>query len=283
MAAPQQTGDQEIGFCEVGGGRRVAIAVCGAGPPLVLPSWWVSNVEANWGQPRFRAFVAGLAQRHRVIRYDRLGSGLSDRRADDEAATFDAELRTLEAVVEQAVPGGAPVDLLGISYGGCLAIAYADHHPRRVRRLVTFGAYAHGEEVAPPEVRAALLAMVRAHWGLGARVLTQVWLPDAGEDERRELTAYQRSAADPATAADLLALAYDADVRAACARLRLPTLVLHRRDDRAAPLACGRELAALIPGARLLPLDGGAHPPWHGRAAAVVEATLAFLTAAAEQ
>jgi DNA-binding CsgD family transcriptional regulator len=91
------------------------------------------------------------------------------------------------------------------------------------------------------------------------------------------MTDYQRTAADPDTAAALLALAYELDVRDAVARLRLPVLVLHRRDDRAAPFERGSELAALIPGARLLPLDGSAHPPWHGHAGSVVEAVLAFL------
>jgi DNA-binding CsgD family transcriptional regulator len=108
-------------------------------------------------------------------------------------------------------------------------------------------------------------------------VLTEVWLPGADAAERAELTEYQRTAADPEAAAALLALAYDLDVRAGAERLRLPVLVLHRRGDRAAPFERASELTALIPGARLLPLDGSAHVPWHGHAAPVVEAALAFL------
>jgi pimeloyl-ACP methyl ester carboxylesterase/DNA-binding CsgD family transcriptional regulator len=266
--------DQEIRFCRVDG-ARVAVATAGSGPPLVLPGWWVSNLEANWRSERFRAFVGGLARERTVIRYDRVGTGLSDRARPSAAMTLAFELRTLEAVADTLAL--ERFDLLGISYGGGVAATYAERHPDRVGRLVCFGAYARGADLAPPAVRASVLDMIRAHWGLGSRVLSEVWLPGADAAERAELTEYQRSAADPETAAALLALAYDLDVSDAVTRLRLPVLVLHRRDDRAAPFERGSELAALIDGARLLPLDGSAHPPWHGHAGSVVEATLAFL------
>ena len=210
-----------------------------------------------------------------MVRYDRLGTGLSDRERPPERLTLAWELRTLAAVVDAL--GLDRFDLLGVSYGGAVAAAYAAGHPARVRRLVTFGAYARGADVAPAAVRDSVLGMVRAHWGLGSRMLADVWLPGADAEERAELTEYQRSAATPEMAAALLELAYAIDARASFAALRLPALVLHRRGDRAAPFRLGAELAALVPGARLLPLDGGAHPPWHGHAASVVEPALAFL------
>jgi pimeloyl-ACP methyl ester carboxylesterase/DNA-binding CsgD family transcriptional regulator len=270
---------QEITFCSVDG-ARIATASVGSGPPLVLPGWWVSNVEADWRSPRFRAFVRGLARRHTVIRYDRLGSGSSDRDRPDALMSLDFEVRTLEAVL--APLGDEPVALLGISYGGGVCAAFAQRHPERVRRLVTFGAYADGSALAPADVRASLLATVRAHRDLGSRMLADVWLPDADAHERAEMTDSQRAAATPEMAAALLALAYELDARAAFAQLGAPTLVLHRRGDRAAPLSAGRELAALVPGARLLTLEGSAHPPWHGHVASVVEPTLAFLAAGDE-
>jgi pimeloyl-ACP methyl ester carboxylesterase/DNA-binding CsgD family transcriptional regulator len=266
--------DQEIRFCAVDG-ARVAVATAGSGPPLVLPGWWVSNLEANWRSERFRAFVGGLARERTVVRYDRVGTGLSDRARPATAMTLAFELATLEAVTDALEL--ARFDLLGVSYGGGVAATYAERHPDRVGRLVCFGAYARGADLAPPAVRASVLDMIRAHWGLGSRVLSEVWLPGADAAERAEMTEYQRTAADADTAAALLALAYDLDARDSIARLRLPALILHRRGDRAAPFERGSELAALIPGARLLPLDGSAHPPWHGHAASVVEATLAFL------
>ena len=270
---------QEIRFRSVDG-ARIASATTGDGPPLVLPAWWVSNIEADWRSSRFRAFVAGLSRGRTVIRYDRLGSGLSDRERPPELMSLDFEVRTLEAVLEPL--GDAPVDLLGVSYGGGVCAAFAERNPERVRRVVTFGAYAHGRDVAPPEVRASLLGMVRTHWGLGSRMLADVWLPDGDAAERMEMTDYQRAAATPEMAAALLELAYELDARASFERLRAPALILHRRGDRAAPFRLARELAALVPGARLLPLDGSAHPPWHGHVASVVEPALAFLAAGHE-
>jgi pimeloyl-ACP methyl ester carboxylesterase/DNA-binding CsgD family transcriptional regulator len=270
---------QEIRFCSVDG-ARIATASVGDGPPLVLPGWWVSNVEADWRMPRFRAFVAGLARNRTVIRYDRLGSGLSDRERPAELMTLEFEVRTLEAVLDSLAAG--TLDVLGVSYGGGVCAAFAERHPERVRRLVTFGAYARGVDVAPPEVRASLLAMVHAHWGLGSRMLADVWLPEGDSTERAEMTDYQRAAATPEMAAALLELAYALDARASFERVRAPTLVVHRRGDRAAPFRLGRELAALVPGARLLALEGSAHPPWHGHVASVVEPARAFLAAGDE-
>jgi pimeloyl-ACP methyl ester carboxylesterase/DNA-binding CsgD family transcriptional regulator len=261
-------------------GARIATATTGEGPPLVLPGWWVSNVEADWRSARFRAFVGGLSRTRTVIRYDRLGSGLSDRERPAGLMSLDFEVRTLEAVLEPL--GEAPVDLLGVSYGGGVCAAFAARHPERVRRVVTFGAYARGADVAPPEVRASLLGMVRTHWGLGSRMLADIWLPDGDPGERTEMTDYQRAAATPEMAAALLELAYELDARASFEPLAAPALILHRRGDRAAPFRLARELAALVPGARLLPLDGSAHPPWHGHVASVVEPALAFLGAGDE-
>jgi pimeloyl-ACP methyl ester carboxylesterase/DNA-binding CsgD family transcriptional regulator len=277
--APAVTLAQEIRFRALDG-ARIATASTGDGPPLVLPGWWVSNVEADWRSPRFRAFVGGLSRARTVIRYDRLGSGLSDRERPPELMSLDFEVRTLEAVLEPF--GDAPVDMLGISYGGAVCAAFAARHPERVRRVVTFGAYAGGAGVAPPDVRASLLGMVRTHWGLGSRILADVWLPDGDAAERMEMTDYQRAAATPEMAAALLQLAYELDARECFEKLRAPLLILHRRGDRAAPFRLARELAALVPGARLLPLDGSAHPPWHGHVASVVEPALAFLAAGHE-
>jgi pimeloyl-ACP methyl ester carboxylesterase/DNA-binding CsgD family transcriptional regulator len=267
---------QEILFCTVDG-ARIATAAVGEGPPLVLPGWWVSNVEADWSGARFRAFVAGLARGRTVIRYDRLGSGLSDRDRPAELMSLEFELRTLDAVLGAHVL--ERVDLFGVSYGGGICAAYADRHAERVRRLVTFGAYARGADVAPADVRASVVAMVRAHWGLGSRMLADVWLPDSDAEERAEMAEHQRAAATPGMAAALLELAYELDVRECFERLRVPALVLHRRRDRAAPFRLGRELAALVAGARLLALNGSAHPPWHGHVASVIEPALAFLAA----
>jgi pimeloyl-ACP methyl ester carboxylesterase/DNA-binding CsgD family transcriptional regulator len=268
------TADQEIRFCDVDG-ARVAVATVGSGPPLVLPAWWTSHVEVDWRGARFRAFVQALARDHTVIRYDRLGTGLSDRDIDTREVTLDTEVRTLDAVV-QSVSADA-VDLWGMSCGGSLAIAYAASRPERVDRMVLYGTYALGTQLGPQAVRESMLGVVRAHWGLGARMLAELFLPEGDADARLAFADVQRAAATPAAAADLLDLVYRLDVRAYLTEVSAPTVVVHRRDDRAVQFPNGVEVASRIPGARFVALDGRSHLAWEGDPRPLVETTLAFL------
>jgi pimeloyl-ACP methyl ester carboxylesterase/DNA-binding CsgD family transcriptional regulator len=266
--------EQEIRFCAVGP-ARVALATCGSGPPIVFPSWWASHVEQDWGWEDFRAFVQRLARDHTVVRYDRLGTGLSDRDRPADRSPVDLEVQTLTAVLDEL--GAGPTDLFGMSCGGCIALAFAAAAPERARHLVLYGSYADGSGIAPPEARDSMLALVRAHWGMGSRMLAEMFAPNASPEVRRRIVDFQRASASAEMAARLLELVYAFDVRADAERVRVPTLVLHRRGDRAVPFALGRELAARVAGARFLPLDGSNHAPWMGQSSAVLETTLAFL------
>ena len=258
-------------------GSRVAFAVSGDGPPLVAAAWWVSHLELDWRDEAFRSFWASTAAGHALVRYDHPGTGMSDREVDPAASTLDDEVALLGAVVDEL--GVERVSLLGGSSGSSAAIAYAARFPERVDRLLLYGAFAHGAAIAPPEVRDALAGAVRAHWGLGSRLLADVFVGGEDAEARRRFARHQRASAHAATAAALLELAYRTDVRPLLGRVRAPTLVVHRRGDRAMPFAQGRELAARLPDARLVALDGDLHPPWLGDSAAVVRAVNAFLDA----
>ena len=266
--------EQEIRFCAVDG-ARVAYATVGQGPALVLPALWISHLELEWRSAEFRAFVTALARDRTVVRYDRLGTGLSDRDTANLEFGLEAELRTLQAVADAA--GAQELSLLGISLGGCTAAAFAARHPERVRCLALVGAFANGATIAPAPLREALVATVRAHWGAGSRALSDIWLPGADADTREHFAALQRASAGADVAAALLESAYRADVRDVLPGVGAPALVLHRREDRAMPFAAGRELAALLPDARLVALDGELHPPWLGDRDTVLAALLAFL------
>jgi pimeloyl-ACP methyl ester carboxylesterase/DNA-binding CsgD family transcriptional regulator len=168
-------------------------------------------------------------------------------------------------------------DLLGISLGAPVSVAFAARFPERVDRLILYGGFADGRQIASPDVRAALLDLIRAHWGLGSEVLADIFLPD-GDTATKELFArLQREAATTQSAVEVLAQCYEIDVRGVLPLVAAPTLVLHRRDDRAIPYRAGRELAAGIPDARLVSLAGRSHFPFVGDAAAVVRAVLEFL------
>jgi pimeloyl-ACP methyl ester carboxylesterase/DNA-binding CsgD family transcriptional regulator len=252
------------------GGRRVAYGVSGQGPPLVAAAWWVSHLERDWQDQRFRDFFDELAQGHRLVRYDRPGVGLSDRAGSPGPLTIDTEVELLGAVLDEI--GCERATLFGGSSGGCAAVAFAARHPERVEHLLLYGTYALGSAIAPPEVREAVVRAVRSHWGLGSRLLADVFLGEADAAERRRFAASQQDACTAETAAALLEHVYRTDVRADLAHVQAPTTVVHRREDRAIPYELGRELAAAIPGATLASLEGGAHFPWLGDSPGVVRA-----------
>jgi pimeloyl-ACP methyl ester carboxylesterase/DNA-binding CsgD family transcriptional regulator len=256
-------------------GRRVAYAVTGDGPPIVAPAWWVSHLELDWADPTFRALWESVGEGYTVVRYDRLGAGMSDRELRDEDLTLDGEVALLGAVLDELALEN--VVLAGGSLGGCSAIAFAARFPERVGRLLLYGAYADGSAITSPEVREAIVATVRSHWGLGSRVLAELFLGDSESGAQERLARHQRAAASPETAAALLGLTYRNDVRAELDRVRAPTLVVHRRGDRAIPYHLGRELAAAIPGATLVPLTGNAHFPWAGDTGSVARALRSVL------
>ena len=256
-------------------GRRVAYAVSGEGPPLVVPAWWVSHLELNWRDGAFRSFWESVGEGHLLVRYDAPGVGMSDRDWQPQERTLETEVALLGAVLDEL--GLERVMLLGGSSGGCAAIAFAARFPDRVDRLLLYGAYADGRSIAPPEVRDAIVVTVRSHWGLGSRVLADIFLGDADAEERERFARLQRAAASAETAAALLELIYRFDVRAELERVRAPTLVVHRRADRAIPYEQGRALAAAISGATLIPLEGSAHLPWAGDTQSVARALRSFL------
>ncbi len=258
-------------------GSPVAFGVSGDGPALLATAWWVSHLELDWQDDAFRSFWGSVASGHSLIRYDHPGFGLSSRDLAVAALTLDQEVELLGAVMDEL--GLERASLVGGSSGGCSAIAFAARYPERVDRLLLYGAFAYGRAIAPPAVREALITGVRSHWGLGSRMLADVFLGDASSDERERFVQRQRESADAETAAALLELTYDLDARAELERVRAPTLIVHRRGDRAVPYACGRELASSIAGATLVSFDGTAHLPWVGDRMPVARALGSFLSA----
>jgi pimeloyl-ACP methyl ester carboxylesterase len=260
---------REIRFLELEG-RRLAYELAGEGPWLVCPAWWVGHLELDRDDPAVARFWDALADGYRVVRYDRPGVGVSDRELRDADVTLDGEVAVIGALLDEL--RADRVRLLGGSSGGCAAIAFAARFPERVESLLLYGAYAHGPAITGPEVRDAILGTIRSHWGLGSRLLSDVFLGEVGAAEQDRFARFQRRAASAATAARLLDQVYRNDVRDELPRVAAPTLVVHRREDRAIPYRLGREVAAGIPRATLVPLAGSAHFPWAGDAESVVRA-----------
>ena len=254
-------------------GQRIAYAVAGQGPPVVLSSWWVSHVERDGADDRFRRFFERLAASNTVVRFDRPGVGLSAREQSDWS--LESETAQLAALIDEL--GFERTALLGFSCGGPAAITYAARNPERVSRLVLVNAYACGESLAKPELRKALIDMTRASWGLGARTLSTLFAPDLDKDESEQLAAYQRACCSSEVAARLLEMTFALDCRESAPKVKAPALVLHRRKDGTVRVDEGRALAALLPDADLRIVDGDAHMPWQGDQAPIVDAVLDFL------
>jgi len=264
-----------VRFTGGAGGRALAWATVGSGPPLVVGGWWCGHLELDWRNPLFRRFAGLLGDRFTLVRYDRPGAGMSDP-AGPLPASLAEEVDVLSAVVDAA---GEKVSLFGGSSGSCAAMAFAAAHPDRVERLVLYGSYARGAEIATADARDSLLALVGRHWGVGSRVLADLFLPTATPAERDEFVGFQRAGLPAEKAVRALAAVYAFDVRDRLPEIEVPTLVLHRRDDRAIPFALGQDVAARIPGATFVPLDGTDHLPWRGDVEGLVRAVRDFLGA----
>jgi pimeloyl-ACP methyl ester carboxylesterase/DNA-binding CsgD family transcriptional regulator len=248
--------DQDIRFCELHG-RRIAYATVGEGPPLVFGAKWVSHLEEEWEDPRARSFYEELAQNHRVVRYDRLGAGVSDRGLS-EPPTIDEETSVLESVL--AACGGAPATILACSCAPAVTASLAARSPERVDRIVFFGSYVSRDDL-PEATRRSLVDFVRFNWPLAAQMLAGLIVPHASGDEIAALSRYKRHSADAEVAAAFLELELFGSARPFLPLVTMPTLVLHRRGDRTVPIGRGRELASLLPNARFIALSGDSHLP----------------------
>jgi len=249
---------QVVQFIRDASGARVAYAVVGEGPLILCPAWWVSHVERDWEHPGFCQFFARLAEGFRVVRYDRPGTGLSDR--DVPPRTQASEVQLLAALADAM--GDAEFSMLAVSCAGPVALTYASAHPDRIRRLCLYGSFARGSDAATPKLRDALADLVIAHWGLGSMALAAIFLPNASAQEIERFSNNQLDWASGPKAAELLRLACQMSAADVLARVRTQTLIIHRREDRLVPLEAGRRLAARLPQARFITLEGKAHPPW---------------------
>jgi pimeloyl-ACP methyl ester carboxylesterase len=265
-----QVTDQVVRHVRVAG-QDVACSVVGNGPPLVVGGWWCSHLTLNWEDPAFRGYVSRLAEHHQVVRYDRPGSGASS--PEGEAPPdLDAEIDVLAALL--AALDLDRVDLVGASSGAAVVAGLAARRPAQVGRVVLYGAFARGADLAPEPARTAMLDAVADHWGLGSRLLDDVFVPGATAAEREEFAAFQRQSATRIQARDALAATYRIDASAHLAALARPTTVLHRRHDRAVPLGLGVDVAGRVRAATFVALSGEDHFPWRGDGAAVADATL---------
>jgi pimeloyl-ACP methyl ester carboxylesterase/DNA-binding CsgD family transcriptional regulator len=271
---------EQVRFCTAPDGVRLAYAETGSGLPMLKAPNWMTHLEHDagiWGY-----LLREFGRRFRLVRFDQRGCGLSDREAGD--ISFEAWVRDLETVADAARL--ERFALFGISQGAAIAVAYAARHPERVSHLVLYGGFAHGlvgREISDyrRETIETLAKLIEIGWGRNDPSFRQLFatqfMPSAGIEVLRAFNEMMRVSSAPKTAARIYRTVGEIDVRNEAAKVRCPALVAHARKDAMIPFEDGRQLAGLIPGARLLPLDSPNHllledePAWRQFLAAVDE------------
>jgi len=255
--------EQDIRFCMAPDGVQIAYATVGSGPLLVKAPNWLNHLEYDWKSPVWRHLLQELCRDHTLVRFDQRASGLSD--WDVEDVSFDASLSDLETVVE--AQGAERFSLLGISQGCAISIAYAIKHPERVSHLVLYGGFARGvltrSSQSVQEQVAALSTLLRSGWGRDNPALRQVFtsrfMPGGTQEQVAWFNELQRICISPDNAVRALDTMNHIDVVSLLPKVTTPTLVLHCRGDAIIPFNEGRKMAAMIPNARFVPLEGDNH------------------------
>lgn len=281
----------EIQFVKSRDGVQLATARYGSGPPLIKAATWLTHIEHVVPGWIHEGLITEFAPRFTYVEYDTRGCGLSQRRVDD--ISLEAWVADLEAVAN--AHGREPFTLLAFTCAAGVAVEYAARHPDRVRNLVLYGGFVtsyHSTTHPDPSVRREgdlLLQLAEHGWGSSSPAFRQVFvsrfIPEASQDQWKVLDGLQRITATPDVAVRQLRAMYSMNVKHAATRVRCPTLVLHPRADEMVPFQQGRRLAALIPGARFVPVDSRNHIPFPGDRAwqAFVGETRRFLGAAPER
>jgi len=251
-------------------GARIAYAVYGNGPPLVLPPPFISDLDFNWNTPFVRRFYEALAKRFTLIRYDRFGCGLSDRDRTDFSPDIDV-LVLSELIEYLELPR---FSLLGASAGGATSIAYAADHPTRLDCLLVQSPAWRPWQETP--LRSAMNELLRVEPVLGNKVEALHFLPTGTAEELAWFAQLNREGASTEVMIGLDAAEREIDLSEQLPRISTPTLVLHRRDDPFVSISFMRELTARIDGAQLAIVSGDTHILEAGDTTELIAAILAF-------
>jgi pimeloyl-ACP methyl ester carboxylesterase/DNA-binding SARP family transcriptional activator/tetratricopeptide (TPR) repeat protein len=254
---------QLIRYTQSRDGTRIAYAITGSGPAILRASHWMSHLEFDWESPVWGHWIDALSRNFTLIRYDGRLNGLSDTVCRD--TSLEAFVEDLECVAEAS--GLDRFALLGISQGCAISVQYALRHPQKVAGLVLYGGYVRGWRARgdPSEIarREAISMLTRQSWGkddpMYRQLFTNLFIPGASRDQMNWFNELQRRTLTPENASRITYAFADIDVSSTLARLDVPALVLHARDERVVPVSQGVEFARSIKGARFVELESMNH------------------------
>jgi len=250
------------------GDYNIAYSAAGDGPPdLAFVTGYLGNVEIWWEAPAPAAFFERLASFARVIHLDKRGTGLSDHVDPTNLPTLEERADDLSRVLDAVQ--SERIALLGYSEGGMLSTLYAAAHPDRVSHLILIGSAPRFEPFADFDIE---------QWGSGP--MLDVLAPSLRDDEalRQLYAAFERRTASPGSAQTLMTMINGIDLTDILPVVQVPTLILHRTDDQAVPIAGGRLLADRIPGATLIELPGRDHDIFNVNPESILDPIEEFIT-----
>jgi class 3 adenylate cyclase len=247
-----RSGDVHLAYQVVGEGSRDIVYVPG----------WLSHVELAWELPQLARGFQRLASFSRLILFDKRGTGMSDHVPIDHLPGLEQRMDDVRAVMDAV--GSERAAIFGASEGGNMSILFAATYPERTIGLCTFGCFSKriwSPEYpwAPsPEERRVTYEAIERDWANGFTDTA----PSLSREEQAQLVTYYRRSASPGAAIALLKMNTQIDVRDVLPAVRVPTVVMHRKDDLDVKVEEGRYLAEHIPGARFVELPGADHAWW---------------------
>jgi pimeloyl-ACP methyl ester carboxylesterase/class 3 adenylate cyclase len=246
---------------------NVAYQVSGEENPIdiVWAPGTVSHLGLSMQQPARLQLAERLSRFARVIRFDKRGTGMSDRVT--EAATIEERADDIRAVMDAA--GSERAAVLGFSEGGSMSAVFAAMHPERVRSLVIWGCQARFTR-APDypwgmtrELYDERLAALEREWP--SRDYVRTWGAGLGPEAPEELVdnflEMFQMAASPSSVIALERMNGDLDIRDVLPSIRVPTLIMAREGDPIVNADAVRDMAARIPGAEVRLFPGATHMP----------------------
>jgi class 3 adenylate cyclase len=265
------------------GDLHIAYQVLGEGPPdILLLDQWFGHLDAQWDVAPLAELRERLAALGRLIMFDKRGTGLSDPIPTSSLPTLEEFMADIPAILD-TVGSERPALIANIG-GGMLAMPYAAAHPERVSSLILVDCFARFVEAPDFPIGAPLStvgpALEAAERETGRGVMVDLFAPSVANDVRlrRAWARYERSAVTPGSAEAIVRLIYESDVRDVLPAIRVPTLVIHRRDAIAFGIEHGRYLSKHIPDARLVEMPGPDNLIWAGDLEAMVAEIQAFVT-----
>ncbi len=255
---------QRIRYLRTNDGVQLAWAEAGTGPLVVKAANWLTHLEFEWESPVWSHWIRFFSRNFRFVRYDERGCGMTD--GDVAELSLERWVDDLEAVIEAAAPR-EPIALLGISHGAAACLSYAVRHPERVSRMILYGGYARGyshrgDPEAEREYR-VITDLFEIGWGKENpafhQVFTSRFIPGGTPEQLSWFNDLCRKTISPGMARRLLQMRGNLNVVDLLEQVRVPTLVIHARQDAVVPLAEGRLLASAIPGAQFVELESKNH------------------------